>query len=306
MKHIKMENCSVNKIYSGVYRILFPNNKVYIGISNNIYRRMLEHNSDFRNHLPIENAIQKYGKIIEFDILEEIDAQNRDKMRNREQYWIQKYKSNCKQFGYNVSEGGDGADIGANNYQAKFSEEQLQIIYNELKNNLDLTLEKIAKKYKVHLTTISNINNGHTYFHSTLKYPIRNAQQCKVCIEGVKNKLSKFTEQDLKEIYVLLIDNKITMKEIAQKYNVYPSVIQNINNGKTYINKELDYPLRKPNTGSRKLTQEQVIKIIKTIKENPKMSLASIGRQFGLNSKNISSINCGTTYKQDNENYPIR
>ena len=59
-----MQDCSVNLIYSGVYKITFPNNKVYIGISNNIYRRMLEHNTDFRNNLPLEKARQKYGKIM--------------------------------------------------------------------------------------------------------------------------------------------------------------------------------------------------------------------------------------------------
>lgn len=39
---------------------------------------------------------------------------------------------------------------------------------------------------------------------------------------------------------------------------------------------------------------------------NPKESLASIGRRLGYSSKLISSINCGTTYKQKNEKYPIR
>ena len=68
MKDIKMQNCSANNIYSGVYKITFPNNKIYIGISNNIYRRMLEHNSDFRNNLPIENAIKKNGNIAELTI----------------------------------------------------------------------------------------------------------------------------------------------------------------------------------------------------------------------------------------------
>ena len=67
-------------IYSGVYMINFPNNKKYIGISNNIKRRMNEHNIDFRNNLPIEKAIQKYGKIKDFILLEEISAENRGLM----------------------------------------------------------------------------------------------------------------------------------------------------------------------------------------------------------------------------------
>lgn len=305
MIHLKMENCSVNQVYSGVYKITFPNQKVYIGRSNNIYRRMLEHNNDFRNKLPIEYAIMKYGKITEFDIIELID--DIDKMKEREIYWIKYYDSTNKEKGYNISLGGDGGDPGSSNSQAKFTEEQIQILYKELKENLNESLEQIANKYNIHLSTLSNINNGHTYYHSTIQYPIRNKKECKQVIAGIKNKNSKFTEQDLKEIYDLLQNRQdLTMQEIAKQYKVYASTIQNINLGKTYYNNNLIYPLRKPKTGSRKLTQEQVINIISEIKQHPKESLASIGRRFNINRRTISSINCGTTYKQKNEKYPIR
>ena len=305
MIHLKMENCSVNQVYSGIYKITFPNQKVYIGRSNNIYRRMLEHNNDFRNKLPIEYAIMKYGKITEFDIIELIDDVN--EMKQREIYWIKYYDSTNKNKGYNISLGGDGGDPGSFNSQAKFTEEQIQIIYKELKENLDESLEQIANKYNIHLSTLSNINNGHTYYHSMIQYPIRNKKECKQIIAGIKNKNSKFTEQDLKEIYDLLQNRQdLTMKEIAKQYKVYASTIQNINLGKTYYNNDLTYPLRKPKTGSKKLTQEQVINIISEIKQYPKESLASIGRRFNINSKTISSINCGTIYKQKNEKYPIR
>ena len=171
-----MENCSVNQIYSGIYKITFPNQKVYIGRSNNIYRRMLEHNNDFRNKLPIEYAIMKYGKITEFDIIELIN--DIDEMKQREIYWIKYYDSTNKEKGYNISLGGDGGEPGSRNSQAKFTEEQIQILYKELKENLNETLEQIAKKYNIHLSTLSNINNGHTYYHSTIEYPIRNKKEC--------------------------------------------------------------------------------------------------------------------------------
>ena len=57
MENIKMDEHTINDIYFGVYKITFPNDKIYIGISNNMYRRMLEHNTDFRNNLPIERAV---------------------------------------------------------------------------------------------------------------------------------------------------------------------------------------------------------------------------------------------------------
>lgn len=303
MKSIKMQDCSVNKVYSGVYKITFPNNKVYIGISNNIYRRMLEHNSDFRNNLPIERAIQKYGKITEFIILEEISPNNRELMREREKFWISTFNSNKKEFGYNVSEGGDGADIGSNNSQAKLTEEQYQQVYKDLIDN-KLSLQEIADKYEMHLSSISYLNNGHTYFHSTINYPIR---KTKPKVAGINSGNSKFSQEDIENIWKLLQFNpELSMKQIADKYGVWPGTIQNINQGKTYINPNLTYPLRESKTGKRKLSNEQVFQIISEIKNNPKESLASIGRRLNIPSKTISSINCGTIYRQDNENYPIR
>lgn len=303
MKSIKMQDCSVNNVYSGVYKITFPNNKIYIGISNNIYRRMLEHNSDFRNNLPIENAIQKYGKITEFVILEEINPDNRDLMRKREKYWISTFNSNKKEFGYNISEGGDGADIGSNNSQAKLTEEQYQQVYKDLIDN-KLSLQEIADKYEMNLSSLSRLNNGHTYFHSTIDYPIR---KTKPKVAGINSGNSKFSQQDIENIWILLqFHPELSMKQIADRYNVNTSTIQNINQGKTYINSNLTYPLKESKTGKRKLSNEQVFQIISEIKNNPKESLASIGRRLNVSSKTISSINCGTIYRQDNENYPIR
>lgn len=303
MKHLKMQDCSVNLVYSGVYKITFPNGKIYIGISNNIYRRMLEHNTDFRNNLPIEHAIKKYGKITEFDILEEIAPENRMLMREREKFWIRVFHSNHKEFGYNISEGGDGADIGSNNQQAKLTEEQYQQVYQDLLDT-QLSLQEIADKYKMHLSAISHLNNGHTYFHSSIEYPIRKS---KPKVAGINSGNSKFTKEDIENIWSLLqFKPELTMKQIADNYNVYPSTIQNINNGKTYINKDLHYPLRESKTGKRKLNNEQVFQIIKEIKNNPKESLASIGRRLNISSKTISSINCGIVYRLDHENYPIR
>ena len=252
MKHIKMQNCSVNSAYSGVYKITFPNNKIYIGISNNIYRRILEHNSDFRNNLPIEFAIQTYGKLPEFDIPAEIYPENRTLMRDREKFWIKTFNSNKKEFGYNISEGGDGADIGSNNTQAKLTEEQLQLVYKDLLDN-KLTMQQIADKYDMHLSSISNINNGHHYFHSSINYPIR---KTKPGVAGVNSGNSKFSKEDIDNIIQLLIGNELSIKEIASLYNVYDTTIRNINNGKTYKNNELSYPLREFQTGKRKLTQQ--------------------------------------------------
>ena len=304
MKKLKLETLSDKiYIYSGVYMIVFPNNKKYIGISNNIRRRMNQHNIDFRNNLPIENAIQKYGKITEFILLEEIKPENRQEMREKEKFWISKYHSNNKNFGYNVSEGGDGADLGSNNPQAKFNEEEIQKIYQDLKNNKK-TMTDLAKQYNISLGILSLINNGKTYFHSNEIYPIRNG--FKKIKKGIQNCNSKFTEKDLNEIFSLLKENKISMKQIANKFKVAESTIHNINKGKTYYKQTEHYPLRISKIGSRQLTYKQVLDIIIEIKNNPQKSLTQIGRELNINSKTISNINRGVIYKNPNEKYPIR
>lgn len=304
MKELKLQELSDKEhIYSGVYMIIFPNNKRYIGISNNIRRRMNEHNVDFRNNLPIESAIQKYGKINNFILLEEIEAENRQLMREREKYWIAKYHSNNKEFGYNVSEGGDGADIGSKNPQAKFTEEQIQQIYKDLKDCKE-TMTDIAKKYNIDLSSLSYINNGKTYFHSSEVYPIRNGfQKIK---KGIENHNSKFDEAILNKIFSLLKENNLTMKAIANEFNVAESTIHNINNGTTYIRENEIYPLRKSKTGSKKLSESQVQLIIEQLRKESKKSMCKIAEDFNVSAKTVSAINCGTIYKQKNENYPIR
>ena len=302
-----MKNSSLKEVYSGVYKISFPNGKIYIGISNNMYRRMLEHNTDFRNNLPIEKAIKKYGPITEFEIIEIISPLDRNKMREREQYWIKYFNSNNKNVGYNISSGGDGADYGSNNHEARFTEEEILNIYDELKNNLSISLQSLANKYGVGISTISAINNGKTYYHSSIEYPIRNSKDCKKIISGIKNHNSSITKEKLQQIYTSLINEQdISMKELAQNFNISSTIIQNINSGKTYHNNNYVYPLRKSKTGVRKISEEKINEIIETIKKDTSKSLTQIAKDFEISPRTISGINCGNIYKRKQENYPIR
>ena len=58
----------------GVYKLTFPNDKIYIGISNNIKRRMYEHNHNSHKTLSqCDKAIQQFGKFEEIEILEIIE-----------------------------------------------------------------------------------------------------------------------------------------------------------------------------------------------------------------------------------------
>lgn len=47
----------------GIYKINFPNNKIYIGKSIDIKRRIFEHNCPSNNQTPCDKAINELGRI---------------------------------------------------------------------------------------------------------------------------------------------------------------------------------------------------------------------------------------------------
>ena len=92
------------------------NGKVYIGQTiKNLKKRESEHWSDTKNenrHAYFHKALLKYGR--DNFIWEELEQCNSpEELDNREIYWIDYYKSTDKDFGYNLSKGGQaGKGIG--------------------------------------------------------------------------------------------------------------------------------------------------------------------------------------------------
>lgn len=91
---------------SGVYKITNKiNEKVYIGESENISKRWIEHRCPSKiervSHLPIGRAFLKYGfENFVFEIIEELPP-DKDILLIREKYWKDFYKSYDSKFGYN-------------------------------------------------------------------------------------------------------------------------------------------------------------------------------------------------------------
>lgn len=107
----------------GIYKITKKENgKSYIGQSNDIERRFKEH--QYKKDIPIEIAIQKYGKdAFEYEIIEECSIEELDQ---KERYWI-KHFNTYKGFGYNCSEGG-GDSQGENNGRTKLTNNDVEYI----------------------------------------------------------------------------------------------------------------------------------------------------------------------------------
>ena len=86
------------------------NGKKYIGLSRNIYQRFKKHRNDLRNNRHVNQHLQSawnmYGEEnFKFKIIE---LCSEDIIKEREMYYIHKYKSNNHDFGYNKTSGGDG------------------------------------------------------------------------------------------------------------------------------------------------------------------------------------------------------
>lgn len=102
-----------------IYKIIFPNTKIYVGQTINLKKRKREHkqssvNQNRRNYNCLVNkAIRKYGfDNIKWQILNENLTKEQANMWER--LWIFVEKSNDSQFGYNMTEGGEGLGIGTN------------------------------------------------------------------------------------------------------------------------------------------------------------------------------------------------
>lgn len=302
MKKITIKDCPIN--LSGIYKIDFPNNKSYIGKAVDIKRRMVEHNNDLRQPV-LYAAIQKYfnGNIQEFFILEENVP--REKLNERERYYIALYQSNNKELGYNLTEGGDGAALGLDNVASKFTQEDLNNIISLLQTT-DVPMYQIAESYKCSRATIERLNSGETYYNQNLTYPIRKNKY--VPKGGCQNGNSSLTEEQLANLINDLKDMSLSNKDITLKYNICQTTLTNINNGRAYYNSDIDYPIRKRNESrARIFTLEELLLVKEMLMQDKKqVTMTDIGNKINCDRKVISDINKGVRQPQEGWSYPIR
>lgn len=304
---MKLEETKYN--ISGIYKITFDNNKIYIGRTNSLRRRMIEHiGKDVREYpeLPISKAIKKH-KIIDISMLEEIPAEDFEKQKEREQYWIAKYNSFLdKTIGYNNSIGGEGAGFGIYNQSASIKSQEILNKIIDLLLNTNLTYEEICEKTGVaNRSIIRGINSGTHYYNNQLDYPLRKKDIKRTELE---NKQSKFynNQQLLLDIIEALKNPMLSLEEISQIYDTSISIISLINTGKKYRLDGITYPIRYKNQSRLKLFSNEQLIEIKEMLLNRKYTMTDIGQKFNIDRKAISDINIGKRQRQNDWNYPIR
>lgn len=294
----------LNKKVIGIYKINFPNGKVYIGMSNDIKRRLKEHYRDDRYiKYPCYNALKKYYKnieLLEFDILETLEEENYTLLNEKEKFWIKYYKSNSRDRGYNLTEGGISLEGVANPFSS-FTEKEIEFIQKKLIegwSNKDL-----AKNFNCHPDTIGRINQGKNYYNNKLDYPLRDNTK-RQCVASFSNHNS-ISKDCFMNIIQDLQAKKMTIKEIADKYSLHSSTISNINQGRVHKQSNLSYPIQ-IFKNNKKITKDNLL-IIYDLLINSNLSINKIAEKVKCSKDTIQDINQGKRkYCLNQYYYPIR
>lgn len=200
------------------------NNKIYIGQSSQPKERFLQHCRNYKESRSLINkAIQKWGvENFDFEIIGWFEDYN-----EKEKYYIAYYGS-ISPNGYNLTTGGDAPPVGSHK---KITLEVARQIQQDLLNE-NITRKQIISKYKITNDIVRHINDGSSWKDESLKYPLRPSER-----ELLNKKVDKVIE--------LLLNTKLTQKEIGQLVGWNRSAITMINIGKNYKRENIDYPIRK-------------------------------------------------------------
>lgn len=228
-KKIDMNNIPT---ISGIY--LFRNkinNKVYIGQANDIKARFNQHKQHINDGLYFHKALLKYGySNFEYYILESFNFIDKNIQNEREIYFINKFKSNDKDYGYNLTAGGCGRldIIISEEHRKKLAEAQYKycIAYNFITSKYIEANSRLELKNKLKEDGYSEVNEQRIYdtisnnSTHTGDYLIANS------FEELQEKIKNFTAPKKVSIYLYNYKNP----DGIHKFN-------SISNAENYINK---------------------------------------------------------------------
>lgn len=301
------------KNISGIYKINYPDGKIYIGQAINVRSRLMEHNqrafsSGYKKKQKCDQELfnQNYH-IDEYELLEEISDYSL--LDESEKKWIKQLNATNPVIGLNILEGGNAAGKrGLDNPNSKLTEQTLSEIQDLLINRLDLSQLDIANQYSLNQNTILNINSGKRYFNSSLSYPLRDN---KVRIFAKKDNINDYnlTEKDIIEIkedlkyrWDLSVEEDLTIK-----YNVPVQLIRDINQGRKFSDfGDYNYPIRDQNIRNNiNFTQQDIINILNDLRTTT-LSQTKIGEKYHIHRNTVAKINLGEAYIIKDYNYPAR
>lgn len=245
-----------------LYVAVFPNNKIYVGITVDIRDRKTTHKSKAKTGWDgyLYNAIRKYGfENIIWNVADGYSDWKKLCVLEKEE--IARYKSNDRNFGYNISDGGDGT-VGI-----KHTEEWKKMMSERMSGeNSPSWGRRLTDEQKKHLSEI-NTGEKHPRFgriptekqkialaNGFIKYCEENGhpwagknhsaeskRKISEANSGEKNGMyrKRSTSRKLTDVAVIEIRNKYktgdySLLELASKFNVGQTTISDIIKNKKY------------------------------------------------------------------------
>ena len=277
------------------------NGKVYIGETGNPKRRFSDHiklaNSEGhfakKKKQAIHKAIAKYGKDnFKFEIIDQFATEK--EAFDAEIKYIKEYKSKNRNFGYNLTYGGDGTLISANK---KLSNKQvIQLINDYL--NLSITMRELSLKYNISRDSIANMLDRKYYSNVKMSGKLLKAlTEKRSLVERVGNTKRKKSVHVAKphelnfslDILKDYVSGSFNAKDLAKKYNISIDSIRGILSGETIRHLEIDKDLlskvseiAKKYRGT-KLNEEMVKEIFKKYSTG-NYTLKMLAKEFNLKS----------------------
>ena len=188
----------------------------------------------------------------EFYVLEEIDSEDGDYIDYREAFWIEQVNSWCRNGqGYNETTGGS-------QYRKSLTigDDDIQKI-KVLLETTEISFTEMAEQFNTYRECIARINKGTYAYEADRSYPIRITRDWKEISQETKTRIAQE-----------IITTKTPLKDIAKKYSISYHTINLLNQGKSNLQGDYTYPLRKTNT----ITQEQKDGILQGFKDGKKNS----------------------------------
>lgn len=215
----------------GVYKITnILNKKVYIGSSNNIDYRWYQHKNLLKNNkhhsIKLQNSYNLHGEeCFKYEIVEICD---KDILLEREQYWIDYYKSYDSEYGYNIlnySTGGSKfktwEDI--NDNKTAISASVMKDLLWYLQNTSEPII-KIANILGISNSVVYQIYKKETYTEITKDI---------VFVERKIRGPTSLTEETVLNIAKRIIDG-VHPSDISKEFGVSKNIIGDIRRKKTW------------------------------------------------------------------------
>lgn len=257
----------MEKIFK-IYKIQFPNGKVYIGQSVNYKNRWREHLREAArgNDLKIYRAMRKYNITIEAFSIIENNITSQDEANSKEIYYIQEF--NSIKNGYNITEGGQCGNglYGESHPNHILTDDQIKEI-REIRATKTYTMKEVYAFYD-DLMSYSGFQKIWLYESRPEIASELNTQELrdfysidKRAIKGENHFLSKLTTEEVIKVRNQYWVEGLEMKEIYENYKDKYSLsgFKKIVLGNTYTNIPMPEKSNKCKKKKDKLTKEQVL-----------------------------------------------